>query len=115
MPSLSSNVIQVSPKGEGIQGLIDRDQTLTYTTQFQNTSILTAQTVHIEITLPTNLNIERLEMIGATADFSYVLTDQRHLTIFFRDIALPSTALSSAESQGAISYRIRTASNAEID
>jgi uncharacterized repeat protein (TIGR01451 family) len=114
VPALSSNVIHVSPKGEGIQGLIDRDQTLTYTSQFQNTGIQTSQTLHIENTLPTNLNIESLEMIGATADYSYVLTDQRHLTIFFRDIALPSAALSSVESQGAISYRIRTASNAEI-
>ena len=114
VPALSSNVIQVSPKGEGSLGLIDRDQTLTYTTQFQNTGILTAQTLHIENTLPTNLNIERLEMIGATSDYSYILTDQRHLTICFQDIALPSAVLSSLESQGAISYRIRAASSAPI-
>ena len=53
-------------------------------------------------------------MIGATSDYSYVLTDQRHLTICFQDIALPSAVLNSLESQGAISYRIRVASNAPI-
>ncbi len=36
------------------------------------------------------------------------------MTICFQNIALPSAVLSSLESQGAISYRIRVASNAPI-
>jgi uncharacterized repeat protein (TIGR01451 family) len=107
-----SNIIHVSPKGDGQLGYIERDQDLVYTIQFQNNGIHTANRLRIENTLPTNLDVNTFEIIAASNNYSYVITDDRHITIYFEDIDLPSSAISNLESQGVIMYRIRPLVNA---
>jgi uncharacterized repeat protein (TIGR01451 family) len=108
----NSNIIHVTPKGDGLLGYIERDQDLVYTIQFQNNGIHTAQRLRIENTLPTNLDVHTFEIIAASNNYSYVITDDRHVTMYFEDIDLPSSAISNLESQGVIMYRIRPLANA---
>jgi uncharacterized repeat protein (TIGR01451 family) len=103
----ASNTMRVWPKGEGVHGYIASDQELTYTIQFQNNGSQTARHLRIENTLPPNLDIHSFQIIAASSDCSYVITDERHITIYFHNIDLASSALSSVESQGVISYTIR--------
>jgi ASPIC and UnbV/FG-GAP-like repeat/Bacterial Ig domain/Domain of unknown function DUF11 len=101
----STNVIHVSPKGEGDLGYIERNQELFYKIQFQNTGIHEASRIRIENTLPTNLDIQTFDIIGASNNFSYVISDQRHITIYFHDIDLVSSVISQLESRGVVVYK----------
>lgn len=102
-----SNTIQVSSKDMGNEGSIESHQELLYTIQFQNNSGQMARNLRIENTLPPNLDMNTFAIVAASDDYSLVITDDRHVTIFFANIDLPSSALSQLESQGVISYSIR--------
>ncbi len=102
-----SNTMQVSPKGAGDAGSIENHQELLYTIQFQNNGGHMARNLRIENTLPPNLDMNTFAIVAASDDYSLVITDDRHVTISFANIDLPSSALSQLESQGVISYSIR--------
>jgi hypothetical protein len=108
----SPNTIRVLPRGEGSLGYIESDQELQYTIQFQNSGSQIARHLRIENTLPPNLDIQTFEIVAASNMYSYVITDERHLTIFFENINLTTAAISNLESQGVIMYKIRPIANA---
>lgn len=104
---LDPNDISVSPIGEGDNGIIDRDQLLTYTVRFQNVGTYPATNVIIKNQLPKYLNKESFQLISASHSYNYSINDKNELEITFKNINLPDSTRDEAGSHGIVKYQIR--------
>ena len=83
------------------------DHYLDYTIHFQNTGSDTAFTVVLVDTLPAELAVGTLSVLGATHHFTYELNGAGILRFTFNDILLPDSTTNEAASHGMVSFRIQ--------
>ena len=90
------NQKDVSPKGSGEQGFINRsDSILTYTIHFQNTGNYNAQNIYLIDTLSSNLNIATLKPVYSNHSFTTSVSEIGVVRFNFNNIYLPYYAPSS--------------------
>ncbi|MFK7969936.1 MAG: PKD domain-containing protein [Bacteroidia bacterium] len=87
--------------------LLPEEENIVYTVRFQNTGNDTAFFVVIRDTLDDSiLDINTLQMIGASHPYTMELRDDRYLTVRFDNILLPDSTTNLAESQGFVSFSL---------
>ncbi len=96
------NDISVSP-----EGYIDNDQELIYTIRFQNVGNAAVSTVRITDQLPTELDVETLEMGVASHPYRLEVIDGNVLVWNFENINMPDSTTNEAESHGYIIFKIK--------
>ena len=111
--SSDPNDCTVSPKGCGPEGLIHREQALTYVVQFQNAGGGLASLVVVKDVLDADLDLNTLEFLGSSHDY-FLQTNGRELWFVFPDIGLAPQALDEAASHGFVKFRIRPNANAPV-
>lgn len=105
--ALDPNDMLVSPKGDGPQGFISKEQWLTYTIRFENIGTYKATYVFLENSLPSGLDVSTFEVISSSHQFSYTINPQRMLMVSFLHINLPTATEDSVGAHGYFKYKIR--------
>jgi uncharacterized repeat protein (TIGR01451 family) len=82
------------------------DDPIDYTIRFQNTGNDTAFQVVIRDTLDVNLDLNTLEITGASHPYEAFLKPDRTLEFRFSNIHLPDSSTNEPGSHGFVSYRI---------
>ncbi len=108
--AIDPNDILVSPRGDGPQGFINKDQWLTYTIRFENVGTFKATYVFLENQIPANLDFNSFEIISSSHDFTYTLTSEGFLRVSYININLPAGIDDSIGAHGYFKYKIRPAS-----
>ncbi len=105
--SYDPNDKQVSPTGNGTQGLVPTDtEEFLYTIRFQNLGTDTAFTVSVIDTLSYALDAGSLKMVSASHTNSYVI-DNGVVKWQFDNIKLPHAAKDEPGSHGHITYSVK--------
>jgi hypothetical protein len=104
--SYDPNIKTALPAGVGPEHLIDKDWTLNYMIQFQNTGNDVAYEVVIADTLSEALDLSSLDVKGASHPFTWELTPERALTFTFADILLPDSTSNEPGSHGFVEFSI---------
>ena len=105
--SWDPNYKAVTPTGQGPQGLINADQTLRYTIDFQNTGTAPAVNVVVIDTLPATLDPNSIHVIAASHPDYALQVEGRQLLCRFSQIMLPDSATDQVGSHGFISFEIK--------
>ncbi|MEZ4989714.1 MAG: T9SS type A sorting domain-containing protein [Saprospiraceae bacterium] len=106
--SWDPNDIQVFPKGQGTEHLIDADTDLEYHIRFQNTGTDTALRILIRDTLPLNLLDPGGIAIGpASHPMEWWVNEAGVLHFLFDPIALVDSTANEPESHGFVHFKIR--------
>jgi uncharacterized repeat protein (TIGR01451 family) len=105
--AIDPNDILVSPKGEGPEGYIQKNQILTYTIRFENIGTYKATYVNIESQLPGGLDLNTFEIVSSSHPFTYKLTDNGKLNVSYSYINLPPALVDSIGAHGYFKYRIK--------
>jgi uncharacterized repeat protein (TIGR01451 family) len=111
--SYDPNDKQVTPIGAVDTNFV-KDGTFTYLIRFQNTGNDTAFTVRVADTLDTKLDISTFEMIGASHNYGFELTN-RAIMWTFNNILLPDSTTNEPASHGFIQYKIRPKSETVLN
>ncbi len=82
------------------------DEDIVYTIRFQNTGNFPAQDIYILDTLSNLLDMARIEIIGASHDFTAAYLEDRTLRFDFPNIQLPDITNDEPNSHGYVAYRI---------
>ncbi|MBL7982018.1 MAG: T9SS type A sorting domain-containing protein [Flavobacteriales bacterium] len=93
--------------GSDTQFFLNTDEWIDYTVRFQNTGTDTAFTVVITDTIPDELDLLSLEILGASHSFEPSIGDGRSLLFTFNDIQLPDSTTDLAGSQGFVAFRLK--------
>ncbi|WP_367392737.1 T9SS type A sorting domain-containing protein [Lewinella sp. LCG006] len=104
--SYDPNIKTALPAGVGPEHLIDKDWTLNYMIQFQNTGNDVAYEVVIADTLSEALDLSTLDVKGASHPFTWALTPERALTFTFANILLPDSTSNEPGSHGFVAFSI---------
>lgn len=96
-----------SPKGEGVNGIINNTEILEYTVRFQNTGNSEAINIKIEDQLDEDLNIQSLQILASSHDMQAYIDQNRWLIFEFDSIMLPDSTSNFLESQGFVKYSVR--------
>lgn len=86
--------------------MFNTDEDIVYTIRFQNTGNFPAQNVYILDTLSELLDMARIEIIGASHDFTAAYLDDRTLRFDFPNIQLTDSTNDEPNSHGFVSFRI---------
>ncbi len=105
--AVDPNDIQVSPKGDGEEGFISREDWVNYTIRFQNVGNYPAWRVTIEDQLPSYFDLKTIEVVSATHHHGYSISDNGMLTFVFNDINLVDSTQNEAQSHGSIIFKVR--------
>lgn len=97
---------QVSPKGDGILGLVEPTEKLSYLVRFQNTGNDTAFTVMIRDQLDTNLDWSTLEPTASSHPMEVMIAEDGKAVFTFKNILLPDSNVNELESHGFVEYTI---------
>lgn len=97
---------KVYPAGECTPGYIQQDQTLTYTVRFQNTGSAPAHNVYIEDALSPALDLNSLQVIGASHDMYTKIMPGNVLHFMFDNIMLPDSNSNEPLSHGYVVFRV---------
>lgn len=97
----------VTPKGEGEQGIISKDETLEYTVRFQNTGNAEAINIQIRDQIDENLDIQSIQILAASDEVHAYVQQNRWLVFQFDSILLPDSTTNELESHGFVKYSIR--------
>ena len=92
---------------------IDVDEWMDYTIRFQNTGNAAAINVVLIDTIPSELDLASLEILGSSHTFTPSIEAGRALRFEFPGIMLPDSTSNFAGSQGFVSFRLKPV--AEID
>ncbi len=111
--SYDPNDCTVIPKGCGPEGLIHRDQTLTYLVQFQNEGSANAEVVVIQDVIDADLDLNTLEVVGSSHRYR-LQRNERELLFILENINLPPQSADIDGSHGFVSFRIRPRSDAPV-
>jgi len=103
--SFDPNDKTVAPAGCGPAGLINGNQPLTYTVQFQNLGSAPAFDVVVTDQLDPSLDSSTLEIVGASHNYIFQLNGNQ-MTWTFQNIYLPDAAENEPGSHGFLVYRI---------
>ena len=99
--SYDPNLIEVSPKGIGANGLISpADSVLDYTIHFQNTGTDTAFTVMVLDTLDSHLNVASIKQGASSHPCQIDIKPGNILTATFKHILLPDSIINEKKSHG---------------
>ena len=101
----------VTPKGEGANGIISKDETLEYTVRFQNTGNAEAIDIKIRDQLDDNIDINSLQILASSHNAHNYIEQNNWLVFQFDSIMLPDTATSFTESQGFVKYSVKLIDN----
>lgn len=104
--SYDPNIKTALPAGVGPEHLIDKDWTLNYMIQFQNTGNDVAYEVVIADTLSEALDLSSINIKGGSHPFTWTLTPERALTFTFADILLPDSTTNEPGSHGFVEFSI---------
>lgn len=104
-PNDKQGIANVS--GSSTQFFLDQDQWVDYVIRFQNTGTDTAFTVVIRDELEADLDIESLEILGASHPYTPSFGGARELVFTFSDILLPDSTTDLLGSQGFVALRIK--------
>jgi uncharacterized repeat protein (TIGR01451 family) len=104
--SFDPNDKTVDPAGCGPTGLINGNQLLTYTVQFQNLGSAPAFDVVVTDQLDPSLDPSTLKILGASANYAFQLNG-RQMTWTFPNIDLPDATDNEPGSHGFISYQVQ--------
>lgn len=104
--SFDPNMKEVSPAGNGPEGFIDSDLSMTYTIHFQNTGTAPAQNVYILDTLDADLDLSTLQIIAASHDMNLYAATNGVLKFDFPNIQLPDSSTNEPLSHGHVMYKI---------
>jgi len=105
--AIDPNDILVSPKGDGPQGYIKKDQWLTYTIRFENVGTYQATYVFLENQMPEGLDISTFEIVASSHQYTYTLSKQGLLNVAYHHISLPAAMDDSLGAHGYFKYRIK--------
>ena len=111
--SSDPNDCTVTPKGCGPEGLVQRDQVLTYLVQFQNLGGGPAHLVVVNNVLDADLDLSTLEILGSSHP-NFLERNGRELKWVFPDIELASVSLDEAASHGYVKFRVRPRADAPV-
>lgn len=89
------------------QFYLDQDLWIEYVVRFQNTGSDTAFTVVIRDVLEEDLDIESVQILGASHAFTPSFGDTRELVFTFPNILLPDSTTDLLGSQGFVAFRIK--------
>ena len=109
--SSDPNDCTVTPKGCGPEGLIQRDQALTYQIQFQNEGGGPAHVVVLQDVLDEDLDLDTLEILSSSHPY-FLERNGRELLWIFPDIELAPQGLDEEASRGFVRFRIRPRADA---
>ncbi len=104
--SYDPNLKSAIPTGVGSSHIIDKDWTLEYTIQFQNTGNDTAFLVVIKDTLSENLDLTTLKVNGSSHDYTWSLNQGRELVFTFENILLVDSFTNEPGSHGYVGFEI---------
>ncbi|MGH1434284.1 MAG: DUF7619 domain-containing protein [Lewinella sp.] len=104
--SYDPNIKTALPAGVGPEHLIDKDWTLNYMIQFQNTGNDVAYEVVIADTLSEALDLSSIDVKGASHPFTWELTPEGALAFTFADILLPDSTTNEPGSHGFVAFSI---------
>jgi uncharacterized repeat protein (TIGR01451 family) len=104
--SYDPNNKAAEPGGLGMEGLIDKNQQLTYTIRFQNTGSDTAFQVVIIDTLSADLDLQSIRNVSASHPMTWTIKPGRVLEIIFANILLPDSNVNEPASHGSITFVI---------
>ena len=103
--SWDPNNKEVSPAGKGIEGLINGDQQLTYTINFQNTGNAPAANIVILDTLSNYLDLATFKMLGASHPYTMQLMG--NVAVWrFNSVMLPDSGTDQQGSHGFVTFMI---------
>lgn len=106
--SYDPNDKRVFPEGPVTAEMLQENGNwLDYTIRFQNTGTASAINIHLVDTLSELLNINSLEMIGASHTMRWEVGGQGTLRWFFDNINLPDSLHNEPASHGFVRYRIQ--------
>lgn len=112
MGSFDPNFKEVSPRGDGAEGFINRNEEhLNYIVHFQNTGTWAAQLVVIRDTLDADLDWETLQPGWSDHTYTTSIDNNGVLTFRFENINLPDSASNPIGSMGMVSYSIKVKPN----
>ncbi|MEO1411282.1 MAG: T9SS type A sorting domain-containing protein [Bacteroidota bacterium] len=112
--SYDPNDKQVSPAGEGDEGLVYATDTLLgYLIRFQNTGTDTAFTVVIKDTLESDLDLETVIPGPSSHEYQLSVEDERTLVFTFNDIMLPDSFVNEPASNGWVFFDIRPVASSD--
>ena len=109
--SYDPNDKYVNPKGDGPQGLVRPNTTLTYTIRFQNTGNADAINIYILDTLDANLDESSVEIIGTSHNVNMSLLTGNILRFNYDNIMLADSNSNEPASHGYVTYRINQKNN----
>lgn len=89
------------------QFYLDQDLWIDYVVRFQNTGTDTAFTVVIRDVIEEDLDIESLQILGASHGFTPSFGDTRELVFTFPNILLPDSTTDLLGSQGFVAFRMK--------
>ena len=106
--SYDPNFKEADKKGSGVQGFIPQStQELTYTLHFQNTGTAKAWNIYVLDTISNHLDLNSIEVIGASHPVQPFLLGNRTMKFMFANIMLPDSTHDEEHSHGYVTYRIR--------
>lgn len=105
--AIDPNDILVSPKGDGPEGYIHKNQFLTYTIRFENVGTYKATYVFLENQIPSGLDLNTFEIISSGHPYTYSIAENGHLRVAYRYIDLPPAMLDSIGAHGYFKYKIK--------
>ena len=105
--AIDPNDILVFPKGAGKEGIIDRNQLLTYTIRFQNVGSYYASRIVLKNWLSKHLDWRTFKIEAVShPNYNFEITDDGLLSVVFQDINLPDSTVNEPESHGFFKYSI---------
>ncbi len=104
--AIDPNDLAVSPRGEGAEGFVSKNQLLTYTVRFQNVGTSYASRVVIQHQLPDYLDRGTLQVIGASHPHQLTVDDGGQLIATFNGIYLPDSIADEPGSHGHLRFTI---------
>ena len=105
--AIDPNDILVSPRGEGADAFITKEQPLTYTIRFQNVGTYAADQVILNNKIPDYMDINTFQIINASHNYEYELSEDGRLIVYFRGINLPDSSADLEGSNGYFKYTVK--------
>lgn len=105
--AIDPNEMTVSPAGDGTKGYISKNQWLTYTIHFENVGTYKATFVRLESRLADELDWNSLEIVCSSHSYSYSLSENGTLTVFYNNINLLPASEDKHGAEGFFKYKLK--------
>ncbi len=109
--SYDPNDITVNPSGIMTPSQVASEDSLTYTIRFQNTGTASAIDIRVVDTLSSLMNIPSLQLVGASHNYTFSLSQTGVAEWKFKNIYLPDSTSNEPGSHGYIVFRVKPKNN----